>query len=160
MARNARTQRQLLSVYYKIIPYHVRLLNVLSPIAIKILRLLETMVGRKSQMHNDRSTNYKHCTKNAVWVLPCSHSFPWLISRWNWMDQPCTTSTSKLHWSIYVVERLKVQNMPEMSFKKLSKSGRNFSHFFITLDVRYLEVTTVTVVRGCLLELFLSILVF
>ena len=51
MSRNARTRSQLLSVYYKIIPYHARLLNVLPPMGIKILRLLETKVGKKSKMH-------------------------------------------------------------------------------------------------------------
>ena len=50
MSRNARTGSQLLSVYYNFTPFHVRFLNVLLSMGIKIHRALATKQG--PEVHN------------------------------------------------------------------------------------------------------------
>ena len=72
MSRNVQPGSQLLSIYYKIIPYRAHLLNVIPPMGIKFVCLLENKVGKKSKMHQFKRYKNRHL---GFLFWPCSHSF-------------------------------------------------------------------------------------
>ena len=105
MSRNARTRSQLLSVYYKIIPCHTHLLNVLPPMGIKILRLLCDSV-----MNNSLSTHYKHLQMAQKWLSILAlfmltstslrrHTNIW-TSGWNWTTSWLSCTTYRINFKI------------------------------------------------------------